>query len=348
MHSFTPEYLLRLSITPDILGLVGKIREYKGKQELYQQRQPQVLRDLQKSALIDSVESSNRLENIEIDRKTLRDLVEKRTKPSKRPQHELAGYCTVLETIHNNHAGMNFTPSLVRQLHRDLMSYTPMNGGVYKNTTNEIVEKNAQGAIIRERFRTVAPHLTETAMADLHTGYQRALQLISEPLILIPNYVHDFLCIHPFADGNGRIVRLITVLLLYQNGFDIAKYISLERTIEASKETYYSSLHLSDTGWWDGKHNHTYFTSYLLGVILAAYRELDNNISNLENHKGYKTELVQRAIRSLPTEFTIAELEHHCPSVSRDTLRNVMRTLRDQGKIINLAKGRGAKWKRMW
>lgn len=346
MRSFTSDYLNnRLTITPNIMKLVGLIREYKGKQALYAERKPEVLKSLRRVAFIESVESSNRLEKISTDRKSLQNIVEHRVEPTTRPQTELAGYRDVLASIHLNHADMPFTPSLVRQMHRDLMKYTATPGGDFKTSPNDIVEKNEQDEIIRVRLHTVQPFLTPQAMENLHNGYTAALQE-HEPLVLIPNFVHDFLCIHPFGDGNGRMARLLTVLLLYKNGFDVAHYVSLEKLIEDTKETYYESLSLSDAEWNAGTHDHRHFTEYMLGIVLAAYRHLESNIEQIQTGKGFKGNLVLQAIEALPDTFTIADVESRCPSVGRDTVRNTLRKLAADGKIELGGKGRGATWKK--
>ncbi len=345
MRTFTQDYLNNhLSITPRILALIGQIREFKGKQTLYSERKPEVLENLRQVAFIESVESSNRLEHIETDRSSLQLLLLDGDAPENRPQTELAGYRDVLNMIHKDHRGMRFTASLVRQLHRDMLKYTVTPGGDYKSGPNDIVEKDDAGNIIRVRMKTVAPHLVEQHMNDLHTGYTQALNDEYDSLLLIPNYVHDFLAIHPFSDGNGRMARLLTVLLLHQNGFDVARYISIEKLIEDSKDNYYESLELSDRGWSAGEHNQTYFTEYMLGVILAAYRKLESDVENIQTGKGYKSNMVKQAIESSPDQFTVAGIKERCPSVSRDTIRNVLRQLVDDGAVKSLGRGRSAKW----
>jgi len=347
MYTFTANYLTqRLIISPDILRIVGQIREYKGKQALYAERKPEVLENLRRVAFIESVESSNRLEHIETDRKSLQNIVQRREEPQSRPQTELAGYRDVLESIHQNHSGMRFSPSLVQQLHRDLLQYTPTPGGNFKNSPNDIVEKNEQGEIIRVRFRTVQPYLTPSAMNQLHDGFRGALQN-HDPLILIPNYVHDFLCIHPFADGNGRMARLLTVLLLYQHGFEVPRYVSLEKLIEDTKESYYETLNIADRNWNEGTHDHRPFTEYMLGIVLGAYRLLEGDIERVQTGRGHKTSLVLQAVEALPAVFSIADVENRCPSVGRDTIRNVLQRLASEGRIRNVSKGRSAKWNKM-
>jgi Fic family protein len=345
MHSFSEQYLKKITITPEILRLIGQIREYKGKQQLYAERKPEVLESMRQVAFIESVESSNRLERIETSRKVLKQIVEHKENPTRRPQTELAGYRDVLETIHQNHKAISFTPSFVLQLHRDMLAYTHDQGGSFKSSPNDIVEKNEKGEIVTIRFRTVPPHLTSMSMDRLHQGFLSA-QSEHDSLLLIPNYVHDFLCIHPFPDGNGRMARLLTVLLLYKHGFDVGRYVSIEKLIESSKESYYESLALSDYRWHEGQHDHVPFTSYMLGVILAAYKRLDADLGKIETGRGYKTELVKQAIDALPDQFAISDIEKRCPSVSRDTIRNVLQALSKDGCIRSVGKGRSAYWQK--
>ncbi|GAB0058508.1 hypothetical protein SIID45300_02859 [Candidatus Magnetaquicoccaceae bacterium FCR-1] len=349
MHSLTPEYLSRLSMPPRLIRLVAALTEYRGKQTLWAQTKPEVLKHLRQMALIESVESSSRMENVEVRPKALIRIVRKGAEPAPhdRSQTELAGYRTALELIHKNAAEMPPTVNHVRQLHHELMRYTPSGGGNYKQASNDIVERDATGATIRIRLRTVEPALTETAMFGLHDNLAGALDAGEvEPLLLIPLYIHDFLYIHPFSDGNGRVARLMTILLLYRMGFEIGRYISLERLIEESKASYYDSLSLSDALWATGEHNHVPFTEYLLGIMLAAYRELEESTA-IDLEHGARTRMVERAVESLPVEFRLADVEKRCPIVGRDTIRSALTKLKNEGKIVSVGRGPAAGWRRI-
>jgi Fic family protein len=216
--------------------MIRKLGEHKGKQELYKKQAPEMLENLRQVALIQSTESSNRIEGIVADDKRLRDIVEEKAKPANRSESEIAGYRDVLNTIHQSHEDIPFTERVVLQLHRDLLKYAGGHGGVWKATQNEITE-TLPGGKKRIRFMPVAPHLTEEAMRTLHGRYAdvaRAHEM--DPLLLIPFYVLDFLCIHPFRDGNGRMARLLALLLLYQHGYEVGRYVSLgadHRAVEA-------------------------------------------------------------------------------------------------------------------
>ncbi len=349
MTSFDPVYIANLSVPPRLLRLVAAIAEYRGKQTLWAQTKPEVLKRLRQVAVIESVESSSRMENVEVGPHTFDRIVRNAADPetTDRSQAELAGYRDALSLIHQNSADMPPTENVVRQLHGLLMRFTAAGGGTYKVASNDIVEKDENGQVVRVRLRTVAPMLTQAAMAQLHEGLAAALATGEiEPILLVPLYVHDFLCIHPFPDGNGRVARLITLLLLYRLGYEVGRYISLERLVEDSKATYYDSLALSDIGWTESKHDHVPFTEYLLGIVLAAYRELEENTAIDFDH-GARTRMVERAVMSLPSQFRLADVERMCPLVGRDTIRSALGKLKQDGKIVSEGRGRAAGWRRL-
>lgn len=209
------------------------------------------------------------------------------------------------------------------------------------------MEKDVQGRIIRVRFRTTTPAVTPIAMTALHEGLATSLGAEEiEPLLLVPLYVHDFLCIHPFADGNGRMGRLMTNLLLSRLGHDVGRYVSLERIIEESKATYYDSLAASDANWPEGRHDHLPFTEYLLGVVLAAYRELEKN-TVLDLDHGSRTRMVELAVSALPSQFRFADVTKRCPLVNEGTVRTILNRLAKEGKIVSEGLGRNATWRRL-
>lgn len=349
MSSFTPRYLSNLAVSLRLVRMVAMLAEYRGKQTLWAQTKPEVLKRLRQVAVIESVESSSRMENVEVGPHTFDRIVRRAADPvtTDRSQSELAGYRDALALIHQNAADMPPTENMVRQLHQMLMRYTPAGGGHYKQAANDFVEKDATGAISRIRLRTVAPALTATAMSALHDGLASALDAGEiEPILLIPLYIHDFLCVHPFPDGNGRVARLMILLLLHRLDFDVGRYVSLERLIEESKATYYDSLALSDAQWAAGQHDHTPFTEYLLGIILAAYRELEQNTAVDLDH-GARTRMVERVVASLPARFRLADVEKRCPLVGRDTIRSALAKMKHDGRIVSEGRGRAAAWRRL-
>ena len=346
MKSFSPAYLDKLAFPQRLITMIRKLGEHKGRQELYKKQSPEMLENLRQVALIQSTESSNRLEGVIAEDKRLRALVEEKVKPTNRSEAEIAGYRDVLNTIHQSHEHMPFTERVVLQLHRDLMKYAGEDGGTWKATQNEIIEESPDGTK-RVRFIPVAPRLTAEAMRTLHARYielEKAGGL--EPLLLIPLYVLDLLCIHPFRDGNGRMARLITLLLLYHHGYEVGRYVSLERIIEQTKESYYDTLYHSSQDWHEGRHDVLPWTEYFLSILLAAYAEFEGRFGKIGKGKGSKTDMIRNAVNGFIADFTIMEVERACPKVSRDMIRHVLGQLREQGVIVPIGKGRGAKWRK--
>jgi len=349
MNSLTQAYLANLPVPPRLVRVLTALAECRGKQTLWAQTKPEVLKRLRHVAVIQSVESSSRMENIAVGPRTLDRIVrdDAPPEPAERSQAELAGYRDALALIHANAADMPPTENIVRQLHQTLMRYTAAGGGDYKRAPNDIVETDDDGSVRRVRLRTVAPALVPAAMTALHEGLNHALaDQDLEPILLVPLYVHDFLVIHPFADGNGRVARLMTLLLLYHMGFEVGRYISLERLIEDSKATYYDSLACSDAAWATGTHNHLPFTEYLLGIVLAAYRELEESTAMDLDH-GARSRMVERAVAALPVRFRLADVERRCPLVGRDTIRSALTKMRKEGRILSEGRGRAASWRRL-
>jgi Fic family protein len=346
MKSFSPAFLDKLVVPPRIITMIRKLGEHKGKQELYKKQAPEMLENLRQVALIQSTESSNRIEGIVADDRRLRAIIEEKVKPANRSEAEIAGYRDVLNTIHQSHEHVPFTERVVLQLHRDLMKYAGGDGGVWKATQNEITEV-LPGGKKRVRFTPIEPHLTEEAMRTLHGRFadvERACEL--DPLLLIPFYVLDFLCIHPFRDGNGRMARLLALLSLYHHGYEVGRYVSLERIVEQTKESYYDTLYQSSQGWHEGKHNVLPWTEYFLSTILAAYGEFESRFGKISKGRGSKTDMIRNAVNGFIADFTITEVERACPKVSRDMIRHVLGQLREDRVIVPVGKGRSAKWRK--
>jgi Fic family protein len=346
MRSFENDYLRRLPITHTLLSSVRLLGEFRGKQELFKQQSPQALERLRQAAVIQSTESSNRIEGVVAPAPRIKALVAEKTEPRDRPEQEIAGYRDVLNLIHTRHADMPFTPSVVLQLHRDLFRYTPQEGGRWKPGNNLITETHPDGARV-VRFEPVAAHLTPIFMEDLHSLFQAYWQEgLVDRLLLIAAYVLDFLCIHPFPDGNGRMARLLTLLLLYQAGYEVGRFISLERIVEDTREGYYDSLQRSSAGWHEGEHDLLPWTEYFLGISLAAYREFEERAGNLPSARGAKTGMVLDAVRDLPATFRMADVERQCPTVTRDMIRVVLRGLKKRGLLTSEGAGPGAAWRK--
>ena len=255
MKSFEHNHVLRQPLTPALLSTVRVIGEFKGKQDMWSERFPEVLKRLQEVAIIQSTESSNRIEGVTASPDRLRELMAQKTTPANRSEEEIAGYRDVLATIHASHEHVKVRPGVILQLHRDLYKFSAERGGQWKQVDNEIADVRPDGTRTT-RFRCVPAVLTADWMERLCDDFNRLWQQEAvEPLLLIPAFVLDFLCIHPFRDGNGRMARLLTLLMLYEAGYEVGRYVSLERIIEESKESYYGALKASSEGWHEGQHS---------------------------------------------------------------------------------------------
>lgn len=349
MSSFAPAVLEHLRLTHDIVAAIRAIGEGKGRQDLYKERAPEVLENLRQVAVIESAESSNRLEGVTLPRTEIEVLVRRNAEPrtGNRSEAEIAGYRDVLQLIHERHEHMELTPNLVLQLHRDLFKYSGGSSvGRWKMTDNVITETRRDGSTF-VRFTPTPAWKTPQAMEALHRGFAAAGDSEIDPLILIALYLLDFLCIHPFLDGNGRMVRLLTVLLLYREEYEVARYISLERLIERTRESYYDTLYRSSQGWHESAHDPMPSVAYFLSVVRAAYDEFAHDLGELREGRGMKTRLVLQAIDQMIGDFSASELHQRCPSVGVDMLRHVLRSERDAGRLEVVGRGRGARWRKL-
>ncbi len=347
MNSFEGGFLDRFPVGHDMLRLVARLSEYKGKEALFKEQSPQALETLRQTAIIQSTESSNRIEGVTAPLKRIRALVREKTTPKNRPEREIAGYRDVLNTIHGSHEHIPFTPGVVLQFHRDLFKYTDVPGGTWKAADNAIEEVHPDGTRII-RFRPVSAVLTLHHVEKLHKLFEsRWHEEKIEKLLLISAYALDFLCVHPFRDGNGRMARLLTLLLLYRAGYEVGRYISLEKVIEESKETYYEALGRSSQGWHEGKHDLLPWADYLLGVLIAAYRKFEERVGVLAAVRGSKTEMVLRAIEQMRGDFSVSELQAKCPGVGLDLIRRILRREREAGRLESPGRGPAARWKKV-
>ncbi|MGI2909484.1 Fic family protein [Tolypothrix sp. VBCCA 56010] len=347
MKSFEPGFIERQPITQNLLRTIRLIGEYKGKQELFKEQAPQVLETLRQAAIIQSTESSNRIEGITAPLERIKELVAEKTTPRDRSEQEIAGYRDVLTTIHTSYAHIPFTPGVVLQLHRDLYQFTVGEGGRWKSVDNEISETHPDGTKV-VRFQPVPAYATPSAMQQLHERFNNLWQSDEiEPLLLIPTYVLDFLCIHPFSDGNGRMARLLTLLLLYKAGYEVGRFISLERIVERTKESYYDTLYQSSQNWYQEQHSLLPWWEYFLGVVvLSAYREFEQRVGLVTSVKGAKTAMVLDALNNMPGDFSIKDLQERCPTVGIDLIRRILRQERTEGRLECLGRGPDARWRK--
>ena len=347
MKSLTPEYLDTLSFNDRQMATLAEIGSFQGKQALYGEQLPDVLKAMRKIAQVESAESSNRIEGIEAPRKRIQGLVLENTNPENRSEQEIAGYRDALALVHESALEMEFSTGVIRQLHTMMYRYLPQPGGNWKPTDNEIIERNPGDSQVI-RFRPVSAVGTPQAMEDLALGFDRAIHSDERPgLIVVPLAILDFLCIHPFTDGNGRASRLLTLQLLYKMGFEVGRYISLERVIEESKETYYEALKLSSEGWHEGGHDPHPWLDYFWGVLIRAYSEFSERVGVLNRGPGGKAAQVRLAIDKMTKPFSLSELQTECPGVSLPTIKRELGAMKDEGLVMLTGRGRGAKWKRL-
>jgi len=347
VRSFEGNRLEEFRLPQSLVRTMRRIGEYTGREQMYQNQLPQELEKLRQVAIIQSAESSNRIEGVTAPPGRIRELMEKRTTPRDRSEQEIAGYRDVLATIHSNHANINLSSNIVLQFHRDLYQYAPDSGGKWKPVDNTIEEVGQDGKKII-RFQPVPAWQTSDAMDRLHEGFQTTWEGGKvEPLVVIAAYVLDFLCIHPFRDGNGRMARLLTLQLLYRAGLGVGRIISLEKLIEQSRESYYDTLYQSSQHWHEGDHDIVPWMEYLLGIVLKAYRDMESRVEVLVGGRGAKTEMVLAAIHAAHGDFAVSELHEQCPTVSLDMIRKILRDERDSGHVECLGRGKAARWRRI-
>ena len=306
-----------------------------------------MLQGLRNLALVESSESSNRIEGVVAAHGRVEAVVLRNSTPTDRSEQEIAGYRDALALIHESATEMAFSVNVVLQLHLLLYRYQGGRGGHWKATANEIVERDELGKVTRIRFVPPGPVAVPQLMTDLTEDYRQAHEAGRDALILIPLAILDFLSIHPFSDGNGRAGRLLSLMLLYQADFEVGRFISLERIIEESKETYYEALERSSARWHEDQHDPLPWMRYFWGVLIAAYKEFEERVGTIRPGRGAKEDIVEEAVARQLKAFSISDIEAESPGVSRDWVRLVLRRLRDEGKIRLIGKGRGAKWVRV-
>ncbi len=345
MNSFGPNQLDDLTIPAGMAWLMGTCMESRGKQELWNQRRPELLQALREMAIIKSAESSNRLEGVTIPAARLKPVLLGDSKPIDRSEEELLGYRKALSYIHSNAQEIAIDPASIKHLHK-LAQGGQLSGdaGEWKTRNNEIIELYPDG---RRKIRFVPTSVSKTpeAVKQLCLAYRHVItQQQLPPLLAAASFVFDFLCIHPFRDGNGRVSRLITLLLLYQLGYEVGRYVSLERIVEEDKETYYSVLATCSKDWHKGNHTVQPWWNFFLSTLRQSYVELQQRLDIAETGVG-KSELVRQAALSQRSTFTLKELKALCPSVSEQLIRKILAELKATGALQLTGRGRGARWK---
>ena len=337
MRSYNYEKIYNSLLTPEIVQLLAQIHEHKGEHAKVKEDE---LTHLTEIARIQSTEASNRIEGIYTSDERLQKIVKDKTTPRNRSEKEIAGYRDVLATIHESYKYIPVKPSMILQLHRDLYKFSGMGiGGSYKLSDNQITEEDAQGNK-RIRFVTVSAWETPEAMERLCQSYSELCSSGQyDPLLMIPVFILDFLCIHPFNDGNGRMSRLLTLLLLYRTGYHVGRFISVEKLIERSKSAYYDSLQASSVDWHKEENNYIPFVTYQLGVILAAYRDFSDRVK-IVGENSSKPDRVREIVKGHLGKITKTEIMQQCPDVSQTTIQRALNDLVKSGEIIKIGGGR--------
>ena len=341
MREFSYKNAYKKLLTPEIVSYLAQIHEQKGQQNLFIEAQKDALTELLEIAKIQSTEASNRIEGIITPDDRLKKIVRDKTTPRNRSEREIAGYRDVLATIHENYDYIPVRPGMILQLHRDLYKFSGVSiGGSFKNSDNVIAEELPDGTR-HVRFEPVPAWETPEAMNNLCAALADALADSElDPLLLIPMFILDFLCIHPFNVGHGRMSRLLTLLLLYRAGYLVGKYISIEKLIADTKETYYEVLRDSSDGWHEGENDYLPFARYMLGVIVAAYRDFADRVDVLITRGLSKPNRVKELIHTTTGRITKAEIMRQCPDISQKTVERALKELMDSGEIIKIGGGR--------
>lgn len=340
MRDFNYGKLRNIKWDNEVLGLVAQIHEYKGKQTLFLKQKPATLEKLVEMAKIQSTESSNKIEGIVTTAVRIKQLCDQKTTPRNRDEEEISGYRDALSLIHESYEYIPIKSSYILQLHKVLYRYSQRSiGGRFKNTQNYITEIKESGEQI-VRFMPLDPFETPTAIEKMCESFNRETDACEvDPLILIPAFIVDFLCVHPFNDGNGRLSRLLTTLLLYRAGYVVGKYVSLESKIEKTKESYYKALEKSDINWNREENDITPFIKYILGTVLAAYRDFEQRVILVED-KSSAIDLVRNAVNNTIGKFTKSDIMELVPSVGKTSVENSLKILIGEGVIGRDGKGK--------
>ena len=345
--NYKAEY--RKLLSPEIVSYLAQIHEMKGQQNLFLEAQKDALAELLEIAKIQSTEASNRIEGIITTDDRLKKIVMNKTTPKGRSEREIAGYRDVLNTVHENYDYIPVRPGMILQLHRDLYKFSNSAiGGKFKYSDNIIAEELSDGTK-RVRFQPVPAWETTEAMDTLCNTLQEASDDPElDRLLLMPMFILDFLCIHPFSDGNGRMSRLLTLLFLYRCGYFVGKYISIERLIADSKETYYEALQESSVGWHEGENDYLPFVRYMLGIVIAAYREFSSRVDILITRGLSKPDRVREIIRGTTGKITKTQIMRQCPDISQKTVERALTEMLKSGEIIKISGGRYTSYTWNW
>ena len=339
-------FLTGLDVIPATTSwYLADISEAKGRQELFTRQSPQRLKSLKEHALIESAVSSNRIEGIEVDNRRIGTVIFGNALLHDRSEEEVRGYREALDLIHEESRQLSICEEVLKKLH-SLTRGEIWDAGKYKEKDSDIIEKHPNGAS-SVRFTTVSAAKTPDCMKELMTLWHDVLnEERVQPIIALAAFNLDFLCIHPFRDGNGRVSRLLMLLQCYHQGIEVGRYISLERLIEQNKDRYYETLKLSSEGWHEVRHDPWHYINFICSLLKSAYREFEERLGSLPQPRGEKTAFVHDTINSFSGNFSVAEIRRKCPGVGIDMIRRVLKDMQTNGLIECITRGRDAKWQK--
>ena len=334
-------------MTPRVIAALGDVRERKGRQALYSQAQPEILSGLREAARVQSIGASNRIENISTTDRRLRELAAEESAPRNRDEREIAGYRFALDEIHTSHDHIPVTPGVILQLHRDLYRYTDASfAGRFKDSDNVIAERGADGRLA-VRFRPTSAAATPYAVQRICDEYRKQVDSgVYDPLLVALVFAFDFVSIHPFNDGNGRMSRLMTLLLMHRGGYTVGKYVSIESEIEASKETYYEALAASSIGWAEGTCDYEPFVVYMLGVVAACYGRLDDRVAAL-SAPGTAEDAIRAYFDNLVGAASKRQILDDNPLISPRTLERILQRLQAEGYVEKTGAARATRYRKV-
>lgn len=347
MAQFDYEKALPKLMTPEVMSALGNVREHRGKQALYLSTKPDVLDKLCEVAKIQSTSASNRIENISTSDKRLRELMNQKVEPRNRDEREISGYRYVLDMIHESHDDIPVTPNVILQLHRDLYRFQDVSfAGRWKDSDNYIAERAVDGTMFT-RFVPTSAAGTPDAIQRICDEYAREVEGdVYDPLLVSLLFVFDFVSIHPFNDGNGRMSRLMTLLLAYRCGYTVGKYVSIEAEIEATKATYYEALQASSSGWEKGKNDYLPFVTYMLGVMGSCYRTLDERFALLSS-SGSNEDILRAYFDGLLGKVTKRQIMDDNPVMSQHTVERILQKMQAEGYIEKVGAARATAYRKV-
>jgi Fic family protein len=342
--------LKQFTAKPEMISMItswylADLGEARGRQELFTKQAPQRLKVLREHALIESAVSSNRIEGVTVDQTRIKPVLLGRAHLRDRDEEEVRGYRDALKLLHEQGAKLLVTEKNIRELHR-LTRGEIWDAGKYKDKDGDIIEKYPDGRS-RIRFKTVTAAKTPQAMTELVDLWGQSIrERWVHPLITVAAFNLDFLCIHPFRDGNGRVSRLMLLNQCYHLGYEVGKYISIERLIEQNKVRYYETLEQSSHKWHEGKHDPWPYINYVLFILKTAYKEFEERVGQISAPRGAKTELISSAIERTKGAFRISDIHRECPGVSLDMIRRILKDLKASGRVECLGRGQSAQWQK--